>query len=166
MGGHSPSFKTHSKSILVAKTCPPQSVVSFILQGVHEDHPLPDSLSMSRQETSPGDLLLAQQSLGDYQQAGAVCQVSDLENTKHLVPWFIISKEEQGGMKHRFITDCRELNQFLRPREFSLDHLNTIFPNLRKGWVAAKVDLKDAYFHMQMAPNLSQFVRVQVGEVE
>ena len=37
---------------------------------------------------------------------------------------------------------------------------------MRKGWVAAKVDLKDAYFHMQLAPTLSQFVRVQVGDVE
>ena len=121
---------------------------------------------MIRREKSPEDLLLAQHILEEYRQAGAVRQVRDPENTKHLVPWFVISKEEQGGMKHRFITDCRELNRFLQPREFRLDHLQTIFPYLRKGWVAAKVDLKDAYFHMQLAPTLSQFVRVQVGEVE
>ena len=69
-------------------------------------------------------------------------------------------------MKHRFITDCRALNQFLEPKQFKLDHLHTIFPYLKKGWVAAKVDLKDAYFHMSLSSTLSQFVRVQVGDVE
>ena len=90
-------------------------------------------LSMIRREKSPEDLLLAQHILEEYRQAGAVRQVRDPENTKHLVPWFVISKEEQGGLKHRFITDCRELNRFLQPREFRLDHLQTILPYLRKG---------------------------------
>ena len=58
------------------------------------------------------------------------------------------------------------MNQFLQPKEFKLDHLNAIFPYLKKGWVAAKVDLKDAYFHLNLSSTLSQFVRVQVGVVE
>ena len=73
---------------------------------------------------------------------------------------FIVSKQESDGLKHRFITDCRELNRFLQPKEFKLDHLNTIYPYLKKGWVASKVDLKDAYFHLSLSSNLSQFVRV------
>ena len=166
MWGDTPLRLRLVRSLSWCQTHAPPSVVSFILQGVQEDHPLPDSLSMFRRERSPEDLLLAQQILEDDQQVGAVRQVTDPGNTKHLVPWFIISKEEQGGMKHRFITDCRELNRFLQPQEFCLDHFQTIFPYLRKGWVAVKVDLKDAYFHMRLAPTLSQFVRVQVGDVE
>ena len=144
----------------------PHGVVQLIMQGVQQDFPLPAHLSRSPPPKTGPDLVLAQSILQDYQKSGAVRLVTDPQNTRHLVPWFIISKQESGGLKHRFITDRRELNQFLQPKEFKLDHLNAIYPYLKKGWVAAKVDLKDAYFHLSLSSTLSQFVRVQVGGVE
>ena len=90
----------------------PSLVVQLILRGVEQDIPLPPSLTMSRPNKSEKDLQLAQEILLDYEKSGAVRVVTDPHHTRHLVPWFIVSKEEQGGLKHRFITDCRELNQF------------------------------------------------------
>ena len=92
--------------------------------------------------------------------------MSDHQNTRPFVPWLIVSKQGNGSLKHRFITDCRELNPFLQPKQFQLGHLSAIDPYLKKGQVAAKVDPKDAYFHLSLSSILSQFVRVQVGEIE
>ena len=66
--------------------------------------------------------------------------------------------------KHRLISDCRELNQFFCPKQFRLENLNQIWPYLRQGWWGAKVDLKDAYFHLRMSENLKPYVRMLVGE--
>jgi hypothetical protein len=64
------------------------------------------------------------------------------------VPCFFLSKQEDKGIKHRLITDCRALNAFFPTVHFKLDHLENIFPFLEKGWFAVKVDLRNAYFHM------------------
>jgi hypothetical protein len=92
--------------------------------------------------------------LQDYQTQGAVRPLSTGEGVRHLVPWFIISKEEGSKTKHRLISDCRELNQFFTPQKFRLDNIQAIFPYLQKGWWAAKLDLKDAYFHLPLAAGL------------
>ena len=80
------------------------------------------------------------------------------------MPWFVTSKEENGATKHRFITDCRVLNQYFCPKQLKLDNLNQILPFLRKNWWGVKVDLKDAYFHLRLAESLQPFLRMAVGE--
>ena len=71
--------------------------------------------------------------LTDYQESGSIKVVKD-SKTLHLIPWFLISKPDLGGgVKWRLIADCRELNQHFIPSPFKLDHLQQIFPNLRKG---------------------------------
>jgi hypothetical protein len=106
---------------------------------------------------------LAKNILEEYKQAGAVRKLESPQGVKHLIPWFIVSKMEPTGEKHRFITDCRELNSYFCPRKFRLEHMETIFPYLKKGWWGGKVDLKDAYFHLPLSENLQKFVNVQVG---
>ena len=101
--------------------------------------------------------------LEDYRQVGAVKEVS-LSGTQFLVPWFIVRKPEGDGIKSRLIADCRQLNQFLETKHFKLDHWKQIFPALRKGMWACKVDLKHAYFHLGLAQALRPFVRLNVGE--
>ena len=57
-----------------------------------------------------------------------------------------------------------EINKHLQTRRFRLDNLQTIFPYLRKGQWAAKLDLKDAYFHLGLHPELRKYVRLKIGD--
>jgi hypothetical protein len=76
----------------------------------------------------------------------------------------VLSKEEDNSVKHRLITDCRELNQFMSTQKFALDNIQQIVPGLSKGQWACKVDLKDAYFHLPIHHSLKPFLRLKVGE--
>ena len=74
------------------------------------------------------------------------------------------NKTRKGGeTKWRQIADCRGLNQHFNP-PFKLDHLHQILPNLMKGHWGAKVDLKDAYFHVPIHQDLKPFLRHQIGD--
>ena len=89
----------------------------------------------------------------------------DPSTTKYLVPWFVITKmEDNGKEKNRLIADCRQLNQFLDPQPFKLDHWQNIFPLLRKNMWAAKIDLKDAYFHLGLSTKIRPYVHMKIGE--
>ena len=100
----------------------------------------------------------------DYEKVGAVKRVFDPENTRHLVPWFIISKGVGENLKHRLISDCRELNTFFTPHPFRLDHMRGIYPYLKQGQWGAKIDLKDAYFHMAVDPALRPYLRMKIEQ--
>ena len=66
--------------------------------------------------------------------------------------------------KLRLITDCRELNQYFIPKPFKLENWGEIFPFLRKGMWAAKIDLKHAYFHLGIAEELKPYICIQVEQ--
>ena len=108
-------------------------VLQLIREGVKEDRCLPLTVGFSTQEKTQEELKLAERILEDYEKSGAVRKVNSSE-TRHLIPWFILSKEENGSTKHRFITDCRSLNQNLSPTQFKLDTLQVVYPYLKKGW--------------------------------
>ena len=160
--GSTPLFLRLRKSFPFWKKIAPQKVLDLILHGVQNDLPLPGNLSQKSWQRAPSEVQLAQKILEEYAQTGAVKKVS-AGGTGHLVPWFVLSKQENGGQKHRLISDCRELNGYFQPKKFVLDHMNVIFPYLKKGQWGAKIDLKDAYFHLELHQALKKFVRLQVG---
>ena len=100
---------------------------------------------------------MALETLEDYISVGAVREIHPSQ-PRHLIPWFVIKK----GEKLRLITDSREINKFLEPKPFKLENWQEIFPYLRKGMWAAKIDLKHAYFHLGIAEPLTQYIRIQV----
>jgi hypothetical protein len=99
----------------------------------------------------------------DYEVSGAVRKVC-WDDTGHLVPWFLLEKPEGNGTKVRMISDCRRINKEFQPGKFRLDHLAQIFPHLSRGSFAGKIDLKDAYFHVGLHPELRPFFRHQIGD--
>jgi hypothetical protein len=88
-------------------------------------------------------------------QSLSVPQFLDQWGVRHLVPWFVISKAEGTSQKHRLITDCRKVNRFLQAPHFKMDHWGQIFPFVRRGMWACKVDLKHAYFHLPLAKKIA-----------
>jgi hypothetical protein len=114
------------------------------------------------EKTCPRALKQAEKILQDYEKSGSVKRVGD-SNSQHLIPWFLISKPEGEQTKWRLISDCRELNQQFQAKPFRLDHIQHMFPVLEKGHWAAKIDLKDAYFHNPASQALRPFLRHQVG---
>ena len=137
-------------------------ILSLITAGVTPEWDSPPVLSIAPYRKSVEETSKAREILLDYQKSGAV-KVVDPQTSKFLVPWFVISKVEGDQVKDRLICDCRKINQFLSPRPFRLDHLQNIFPYLRKGQWAAKIDLKDAYFHLPLGEELRPYVHLQVG---
>ena len=140
----------------------PKATVKLIQNGVFPTMPLPDYLGSKQQHHTPQEEKQALQVLQEYMQVGAVVK-NPAGITRHLIPWFIISKVENGTEKLRLISDCRVINQHFKTKHFKLDHWKNIFPYLKKGMWAAKIDLKNAYFHLELANTLKPYIRVQVA---
>lgn len=137
-------------------------IVSLIKEGITPQWVNPPHLSVQARQGS--NLEQAKTILAEYETCGAVKRVKP-EGTLHFLPWFLISKpEEGGGTKWRFISDCREINNLFQVEKFKLDHSQQIFTALQKGHWAAKIDLKDAYFHLAVHPSLRPYLRHQVGQ--
>ena len=134
-------------------------MLALISQGVSSPIKLPSKLSIRKCYRNGKETELALQTLQEYLDVKAVKEIHPWE-AKHLIPWFVIQK----GEKLRLITDCREINHFLEPRPFKLENWPEIFPTLRKGMWAAKIDLKHAYFHMGIAENLKQYICINIDD--
>ena len=81
-----------------------------------------------------------------------------------MVPWFIIEKASQSGpKKFRLISDCRVLNSALNPPKFRLENWKDILPQVRKGDWGVKLDIKNAYFHLENSPRLKPYLRLLIG---
>ena len=138
-------------------------VINLIENGVQADLPLPKNLSLQVQKKSDQEVALATDILLEYQKVGAVEKVQNVNNTRHLVPWFVLTKQEEKGVKHRLISDCRELNQFCVPQKFTLEHMAQIYPVLKQNWWAVKLDLKDAYFHLELGQKTERIRQIAGG---
>ena len=134
-----------------------KEVLSILSEGVKWNFPIQENLSLQTCKRSQEETSLALDTVKEYLEVGALKEIAK-EEAKHLIPWFVIKK----GEKLRLITDCRELNKFFTPQPFKLEGWQEIFPVLRKGMWAAKIDLKHAYFHMGINPNLQPFTCIEV----
>ena len=141
----------------------PQFVLDLITQGV-EPNFRGTGLRLHQQQKSEQEVALALEVIQDYISVGAAREVSP-QGTRYLVPWFVIQKVEPSGkVKNRLISDCREINKELHPPKFKLDHWRDIFPHLERGMWGTKVDLKNAYFHLELSKALKPFIRMKVGD--
>ena len=69
----------------------------------------------------------------------------------------------QRPWKRRFVTYFRLLNQDVYSSRFKLDHWGVVFPHLKRGAFACKVELKYAYFHFPLSKHLSRHVCVWIN---
>ena len=133
-------------------------------QGLQAHLELPVELSKKVRPPSPQETALALPLIQEYLEIGAVVETSFSE-VRHLIPWFLIQKKESdGSTKVRLISDCREINKYFQPSYFRMENWGDIFPVLRQGMWAAKVDLKHAYFHFPVSPNLQPYLCHQIGD--
>jgi hypothetical protein len=135
------------------------TVMQQIKQGVQATYPIPSSLSKHPCFRNLEETKMALETIREYLEVGAIKEIP-LQEAKHLIPWFVIKK----GEKLRLITNFKEINHYLEPKPFRLENWPEIFPHLRKGMWAAKIDLKHAYFHLSIADTLKPWVCIQVGE--
>ena len=142
----------------------PLDVIELIQDGISAPSHLAHPLSQRGQKKTGQDILDAQLILQEYLEVGAVKLLNNTQAHMHLVPWFVIRKTELTGEKLRLISDCREINAYFNTQKFKLDHLQHIYPILKPGMWGAKIDLKHAYFHLPLHPNLRQYLHLQVGD--
>ena len=137
-------------------------VINLILTGVEPGF-RGQHLRCRPQHKSASEVALANAVMAEYVEAQAAVESPEATHP-YLVPWFVIQKREPDGrVKNRLISDCREINLALSPPKFRLDHWRDIFPQVQKGMWATKVDLKNAYFHLELSQALKPFLRMQIG---
>ena len=146
----------------------PPEIVRLIREGVDWHGEAPQALPIFPCHRQDADVAVCRCVLQDYLECGAVTAIGSLQqalpSTRYLVPWTVLSKWEGDNAKHRLISDCRVLNSFLRPPHFKLDHWGQIFPFVRKGMWAAKIDLRHAYFHLPLGDGMKRYLRFNVGD--
>lgn len=67
-----------------------------------------------------------------------------------VTPAFVIPKSTPG--KFRTIWDLRVINAYLERKPFRLDDLAAVARGVGRDWYFASLDLRDAYFHVGIAP--------------
>jgi hypothetical protein len=115
----------------------PQATLDLLSQGVQETWPLPEFLQSKPQRKTFQEEAQALQVLQEYMEVGAVIK-NPPGVTRHLIPWFVLAKMDNGKEKLRLISDCRMLNHYFQSNHFKMDHWNNIFPFLKKGMWAGK----------------------------
>lgn len=82
----------------------PPSVCQMIVEGIMPQWSVAPTCSVQCQRKSQEEIAQVKEILQRYQAVGAVRQVP-WQGTKHLVPWFVIAKQEKESQKLRLISD-------------------------------------------------------------
>jgi hypothetical protein len=124
---------------------------------------LPPAIPWKAARKSAEELKLAEPLIEQYLNLGVLKRVSP-QLSLHRLPWFVLTKiDSSGQLKHRLICNARQINKFLRPQPFRMDHWAQIFPFLKHNWWGAKIDLKDAYFHLGVNESFRRYLHLDVG---
>ena len=141
-------------------------VVRLIAKGVPPNWVRPPPLRYRRQHHYAEEEAIAKVLIQDYLEWHAVVRLPDTEKVPFLMPWFIITKTDvTGEIKHRLICNARAINEYLYAPRFTLATVHTMFPALRRGMWAASIDIKHAYFHMGLHPELAKYVVIEIDKV-
>ena len=90
---------------------------------------------------------------------GAIEEVRDSSSVAFYSRLFIVAKKTGGW---RPIIDLSHLNLYLDFPTFRMETTQSIRNSLQVGQWTTSLDLKDAYFHIPMAPSVHKLLRFQV----
>ncbi len=107
--------------------------------------------------TSPRNAQALRQEIGCLLEKGAVERVPPNELESIFYSRYFVVPKRDGGL--RPILDLRPINRALCKRPFRMIMLKQILAQIRPGDWFASVDLKEAYFHIQIAPHHRRFLR-------
>ncbi len=107
--------------------------------------------------TSPRNAQALRQEIGCLLEKGAVERVPPNELESVFYSRYFVVPKRDGGL--RPILDFRPINRALCKRPFRMITLKQILAQIRPGDWFASVDLKDAYFPIQIAPHHRRFLR-------
>ncbi len=107
--------------------------------------------------TLPRNALVLRQELCNLLEKEAIERIpaSELESSFYS-RYFVVAKRD-GGL--RSILDLRPINRALCKRPFRMISLEQILAQIPPRGLVASVDLKDAYFHIQIAPHHRRVLR-------
>ncbi len=107
--------------------------------------------------TSPRNAQALKQEIGCLLEKGAVERVPPNELESVFYSRYFVVPKRDGGL--RPILDLRPINRALFKRPFRMITLKQILAQICPGDWFASVDLKDAYFHIQIAQHHRRFLR-------
>ncbi|KAL0186275.1 hypothetical protein M9458_017945, partial [Cirrhinus mrigala] len=88
---------------------------------------------------------------------GAIAVIHPAQSESGFYSRYFLVPKKDGGL--RPILDLRHLNRALMKRPFKMLTLKQILSHVRPGDWFLTLDLKDAYFHIQIAPHHRRFLR-------
>lgn len=107
--------------------------------------------------TTPQNAPVLRREIQNLLATGAIERVPHGElNSGFYSRYFVVPKKD-GGM--RPILDLRPINRALRKRVFKMITVKQILAQVRPGDWFASIDLKDAYYHIQISPRHRCFLR-------
>ncbi len=103
-----------------------------------------------------------QQELSSLLQKGAIEEVPQSEVERGFFSRYFLVPKRDGGL--RPILDLRRLNFSLYKGKFKMLTMRTIMSQVQEGDWFVTIDLKDAYFHIQVVQRHRRFLRFAFGE--
>ncbi len=110
---------------------------------------------------SANEASLLQQEVSSLLLKGAIEEVPSSDLNRGFFSWYFLVLKKDGGL--RPILDLRRLNYSLYRGKFRMLTLKSIFSQVQEGDWFVTVDLKDAYFHIQVVQRHRKFLRFVFG---
>nr|XP_055041699.1 uncharacterized protein LOC129429202 [Misgurnus anguillicaudatus] len=107
--------------------------------------------------TAPQNAPILRQEVQNLLAIGAIERVPHSELESGFYSRYFVVPKKDGGL--RPILDLRPINRALRKRAFKMITVRQILAQIRPGDWFASIDLKDAYFHIQISPRHRCFLR-------
>ncbi len=127
---------------------------------VWEKHPPFDGVHLTVVNSASKASVL-QQELSSLLQKGAIEEVPQLDVERGFFSRYFLVPKRDGGL--RPILDLRRLNCSLYKGKFKMLTIKTIMSQVQEGDWFVTIDLKDAYFHIQVVQRHRRFLRFAFG---